>query len=64
MFANNKNPLAADLIKEFKTVANKTSLKSELSCDQSEDVESPSKIVLSRLRSTDGNIVRISEHMF
>lgn len=63
MFANNKNPLAADLIKEFKTVANKTSVKSELSCNQSEGIESPSRILLSRLRSTESNDEGLKTHV-
>ena len=57
MFADSKNPLAADLIKEFKAISiNKTSSQNHnpkipKSPSTSESTESPSTVLLSRLRS-------------
>ena len=56
MFADNTNPLAADLIKEFKSVSRGKGIKihnpnSNQDSFQNEVTESPSKAVLSRIRS-------------
>ena len=61
MFADSKNPLAADLIKEFKLISKEKSKHSSPSpkpynvSDSLETIESPSKVLLSRIRSKDSD---------
>ena len=61
MFADSKNPLAADLIKEFKAISiNKVTSQSHnpkipKSSSTSESKESPSTVLLSRLRSKEND---------
>ena len=63
MFANSKNPLAADLIKEFKLISKEKSIKTSGSpkpiseSESLEAIESPSQVLLSRLRSKDNDKV-------
>lgn len=64
MFADSKNPLAADLIKEFKAISiNKTTSqnhnpKTPKSLSASESKESPSNVLLSRLRSKENDKIK------
>ena len=61
MFADSKNPLAADLIKEFKAISiNKNTSQNHnpntpKSPSTSESKESPSTVLLSRLRSKEND---------
>ena len=61
MFADSKNPLAADLVKELKAISIDKSSKrnhdprAPISPKSSQSAESPSTILLSRLRSKEND---------